>query len=194
MAIGLIACVAGLVGCPRGINERFRVDIQRHFGTEQEKNLILIAENTYPAREDVATLYPVGTKPEDLPEHVWWYYGQFGNMQRLPYAITADAIEYYTQQVRTHARDHLLGGLTQRFPNASELFYYSASIQYFASYEGEGGNTFSNVYVVSMIISFGESVGPGTGSGFGQERVVVLTPEGEVLQVQGDGEADVSIS
>ena len=193
IGIGLLACAVGLVGCPNGFKPHYIVDIERDFATQQEKNLIFVAENTYPSREEVAAVYPAGTNPQDLPEEVWWYFGDFGNDFRLPYAITTGAIEFYLQMVLEDEANRVLPELAP-FPGAVERFKYTATIKYFTTFEGEGGEVFSNVYVVTMGLHWSESAGPLTGHGFDLARKVVLTPAGEVLQVQGDGELAISIS
>ncbi|MDX9974833.1 MAG: hypothetical protein RBU21_17735 [FCB group bacterium] len=189
MAIWLIACAASLAGCPSELATRLRYDvhINRHFDTLLERDLILVAENTYPDPEDVVELYPLGTNPEDLPENVWWYYGYFGSDTRYPYAITADAIEYYKQKVLEDRANAVPE--PDLWEAHSEDFRYTATVKYFATFNGEEGETFSDVYVVTMSLNWRESCGPLCGGGFYQDREVVLTPSGEVLQVLGDGEA-----
>jgi hypothetical protein len=182
-----------LLGCPPGPTRTYDVQIERNFATLEEEVLIQIAEASHPAREDVAAVYPAGTKPEDLPEHVWWYYKEFGSSLRLPYAITADAIEYYKQLVLGH-QAYYLQHRASLSPEGGEQFYYIANIHFFANFEDEHGETYSNVYVVSMALGWNYSSGPDTGAGFDQDRAVVLTPSGEVLHVQGDGRARVFVS
>jgi hypothetical protein len=185
--------MVSLVGCPNGFRARYIVDIDRDFATAQEEDLILIAENTYPPREEVLALFPSGTDPQTLPEDLWWYVDYLGSDTRHPYAITTGAIEYYTQKIHDDQANHILPD-SNPFPGAVEQFKYTASIEYFTTFEGEEGETFSNVHVVSMSLSFGGSSGPLSGSGFNMGRKVILTPAGEVLQVQGDGDVGYWIS
>ncbi|MDX9974834.1 MAG: hypothetical protein RBU21_17740 [FCB group bacterium] len=185
MTTCLFACTVGLVGCPSGAMLRYRVDIDRDFQTPLEEDLILIAENTYPSREEVATqAYSPGTDPESLPENVWWYFVEGSGEFRYPYALTAGAIEYYTQKILDDRANALSGSAP--VAGEKEHFEYEASIDYHATFEGEEGESFSDVYVVTMKLEWSESHGIATGSGFSQDRLVVITPSGEVLQVQGD--------
>lgn len=184
----LVASATTLTGCPSEIAARlnYSIDIDRHFNTPLEEDLILVAENTYPDPEDVAQLYPSGTDPNDLPENVWWYYPYYDSEMRYPYAITADAIEYYKQKIRED-RAHAVPR-PDLWDWYSESFKYTATIEYFPTFEGEDSQTFTDVYVVTMRLGWSVSCGPLCGGGFYQDRKVILTPNGEVLQVQGDGQ------
>jgi hypothetical protein len=193
MAVCMVGCALGLVGCPNGFRARYVVNVQRHFITQQEADLISVAEHTYPPRDEVLALFHPGTNTQDLPQELWWYEDYSSSDSRKPYAITTGAIEYYTQKIEDDEANRTLpDGLP--FPGACERFEYSATIHFHASYEAEGGQTFTDVFVVKMSLHWGESIGPLSGGGFYKTRTVVMTPDGTVLAVQGDEPTAMYIS
>jgi len=177
--IMLAACSAWLSAC----DVSSRCSIQRNFDNPQERGLICAAEAVYPPREDVvalATTDPYGVNPSELPEdHAWWY-GMWGH-DRMPYAITAEAIAYFAGQVRKAP------------PWPITTMTYKADIEYNEAYELDG-EEFSDVYVVTMHLTYGHYCGPLCATGILKGRTVVLTPEGACLHISGDGKAGMMIS
>jgi hypothetical protein len=181
----LLACPVSFIGCPGDFGPRYIVRIDRNFSSPQEENLILIAENTYPSPEDVVELYPVGTDPDDLPENVWWYFDDDETF-RLPYAITTGAIEHYTQKVYDDEANQVLPE-SAPFPGALERLIYSATIQHFPTIADGTGEIFTNAYRVTMQFDWKNSEEINARGAFHRYRKVFLTPEGQVLKVEGDG-------
>lgn len=189
LAVGL--CALPLLGCPGNLDSRFAVNVERDFDTAEEALLIGVAEAAYPPREEVAALADAhGVDPASLPEEgLWWYDTQ--QDIRIPYAITAEAIDYYADKVE-ESRD-LARVLRPRYGmrmNAS--LDYFATIAYHSSYQ-HGGQTFTGVFAVEMSLDWEYQTRPLSTMHFGKERVVILTPAGEVLAVFGDGETDIPI-
>jgi len=158
---------------------RFVVHVERNFETPEEQSLIVIAEQVCPAREDVLA----AATPEDRDalaaeageDCLWWY----GCCFRLPYAITADAVVYFTDRVNQ------LEETSKGWPFASAELEYVVEIEYRDTYTNNGYD-YINVYIVHMAMNYGERLVL-AGRYFEKQRLVVLTPEGEVLAVFGDG-------
>ena len=88
--------------------------VERISSSNFEADLIDKAEKYYPPREDVLEVqgYRMG-----IPDTLYWYYDSFDGVL-LPYAITYDAIVYYS-------------GLIDQFnANKVETFFLSASFEY----------------------------------------------------------------
>jgi len=163
--------------------------IDRQFATPEEETLIAIAEQFCPAREDVLA----AARPEERDALgleagdgcLWWHYWSF----RIPYAITADAVDYYKQCADSFQQDPSL--CQTSFPYAD--LNYQAGIEFMTVY-AHGDTQYDNVYVVQMSLAYCEYYGWLSAEGFEKQRVVVLTAQGEVLAVYGDGPTDVIVS
>lgn len=184
--LGVVACAASLLGCPRGLEERFTVSIARDFDTQEEENLLAVAEAAYPPREDVAALAEAnGTDPTTLPLEGYWWYDTLDEVS-IPYAATGDAVDYYEQLVAD--RRELARQLRPRYSRTMEAHLdYSAGISYYSTYQ-HGGQTFTGVFVATMRLDWSSQSGPLLGMGFTKDRIVVLNPAGEVQAIFGDGE------
>ena len=162
----------------------FTLAVVREFPDSTAARLLGIAEATYPPREhlevlSIANRTEVG--PDSAKVSLWWYDGV--GVARVPYAVTAGALQYYT-------------GLTDRFRAhnfwgsfAHPLYWTDLNYHATISYRDEfvsGFETFSNVYVAQMTLGWGYNDGAFIPVSLAH-RIVVLSPEGEVLQVDGDG-------
>lgn len=197
-ALLLLPLLIVLVGCPGtgGVPSlwwiaprefgSFTQDVQRNAESPEEENLIAIAEAVYPAREDVVAVF-VG----EIPEEPLWWYDTFDDV-RIPYAITAEAIEYYSDLV-DQWQEEADADCPWCVTWLSCSLEYVADIEYHETYENEG-ETFSDVYVVTMNLHWGAYCGPVCAHWFEKDRTVVLTPDGEVLNVFGDGPTSFIVS
>jgi len=201
-ALALLVCLGLGLGCPypggvpslwwlgdREIGS-FTESIERNAATPEEENLIAIAEAVYPPREDVIEAYCGSPEHLDPDEPLWWYCGFDG--VRIPYAITGDAVDYYSDLVHEWrdeaATSHPLTVFWLRCN-----FEYGADIEYYETYESRE-ETFSDVYVVMMRLHWSAYCGPVCAHAFDKYRIVVLTPEGEVLAIFGDGTTSLFVS
>ncbi len=118
---------------------------------------------------------------------VWWSQEQLG--VRVPTAITADAVTYYSDLVGNYGKQ-VLKSSAEPF---SQLDYH-AGIQLHKEFK-LGEKTFANVHVVTLKLTFDQyfAATPADGMHFQKERVVVLDATGKVLSILGDGPTEVSI-
>ncbi len=176
-ALGVLSLFA-LSGCP--YYDGF-VSIYREYETEFERDLIDHAETLCPNRDAVLEIFQeslIGTIPPD-DECLWWY-RRVGDV-RWPFAVTRDAIEYYSRRVTSDADD---GGL---IPSPERLDYHAS-----VSFESEiviDEKQFENVYLVSLELF----VDVNGGASLSKTRSVVFSEAGEVLFVFGDGPTPVVV-
>ncbi len=164
----VLATLPLLAGCS---DSRYKIDIQREYSTPEEAALIDVAEHVCPTSEDVLHLYSV-EKGADLEG-------------KSTYSSMSDLLDSWSQQINEARRTYPL--LTRiLFPLASASLYYRADIEFQEQFINET-DQFDNVYVVHMIISYGQTIGPLTGSGFRKERTVILTADSEVRAVYNAG-------
>jgi hypothetical protein len=178
--IGTVVCAVLCVGCPQPAEVVFGLSVERNFDSPEELELIEIAESIYPAREDVLAVYEVEYIGEPPDGDLWWYTEY---EVRIPYAITTEAIDYYSDVILQLREDHPdpVGPFVP-----GSFFSYTASVAFYETYENEG-QTFTDVYVVTMEFDWGDGLFFLSGGGFQKMRVVVLTPDGEPLGIFGDG-------
>jgi hypothetical protein len=163
----------------------FTFTIDRSYDGPLAERLLGIAEATYPPREillDRAITRGTEIGSDSAKTPLWWCEGL--GVSRVPYAITAGALEFYRDLTERFRRHNFWGAWDHN------LFWtdlaYTATIAPRAEYETQG-RSFSEVFIVEMHLlwSFDDGV-------FVPEsrahRIVVLTPDGTVLDVQGDGE------
>jgi len=163
--------------------DRHRVTIRRTAANESEKKMISVAEAAYPAKSEVVAAGKMEPPPVD--DKLWWYKEVLGI--KIPYAITARTIEYYSGLMEGYRKKALT-----RYAEPSSRFSYEASISVQETY-AQGGKTFSHVYVVKMKLFFEESFVASQSEAvhFNKDREVILDTHGQVLQVTGDGETQV---
>jgi hypothetical protein len=102
---------------------------------------------------------------------------------RIPFAITTEAIDYYSDVILQLREDHP-DPVCPLYP--ASFFSYTANVAFHETYENEG-QTFTDVYVVTMELDWGDGLGFLSGGGFEKMRAVVLTPDGKPLGIFGDG-------
>ncbi len=163
----------------------FTVSVHRRSDDALGARLLGIAEATYPPRATLIDIairrgFEVGSDSSRVP--LWWCDGL--GVARVPYAITAGALEHYarlTKRFRAHnfreAWDH-------------NLFWsdlnYRATIAPREEYFWEGGAA-KDVYVAEMNLEWSYDDGVFVPVSVAH-RVVVLARDGTVLVVEGDGE------
>jgi len=162
----------------------FTLSIHRRYEDPVGARLLQVAEATYPCRDSLVIRAiergtEVGSDSARTP--LWWIDGL--GVSRVPYAVTAGAIRHYvglTEKFRRHnfwgAWDHNLFWTELR---------YGASISHRDEYYAEG-TTFTNVYVAEMNLAWGFDDGTFAPLSLAH-RIVVLSPDGGVVSVEGDG-------
>ena len=168
----------------------FTLAIHRRYEGPGELKLLSIAEALYPAREVLIARsldrnQVMGS--DSAKVSLWWCDGS--GVSRVPYAVTLGAIQHYTEltdRFRAHnfrgAWDHNLFWTDLR---------YDASISFRPHYYLED-STVSNVYVAEMALSWSFDDGTFVPVAIAH-RVVVMSREGDVLVVKGDGYTDEQV-
>lgn len=127
--------------------------------------------------------------PPALPKegNLWWYQEKLG--LRIPYAITGDAITYYSGIVTEYAKKGF-----KSYAKPSSRFNYQASVQFHEEFKLDG-KTFKGVNVVTMELTFSANFTAEATSGMSLEkkRIVVLDAGNKVLHLSGDGPTEALI-
>lgn len=168
--------------------EHHKVAIQREAAGDQEKQLIAAAEKSLP---DAAALAKSAGKDDtgiSKPQSgAWWNKEVLGI--RIPYALTADAVAYYSELVNGYGKQKLV-----RFVQPSSEFSYHAKVTTHAAFD-LNGKSVQNVTVVTMTMKFRQHFTATVAEGFSFEksRTVVFDKDGKILGVQGDGDVEVPV-
>lgn len=175
----------------------FTKSINRISSNFDEYLLILKAEMYYPPRDSILNL-PYRLK--DLPEKNCWYFMNFDNIL-LPYAITAEAIMYYSNLMDTLVANK---GIYHRLPNYLVSFKYKAEVKYYDKYFFESDSCytvkqipsakFENVYVVDMYLHWENHCGSACALYINHKRIVVFDKNGNLLKIFYDGLSRYEVS
>jgi hypothetical protein len=165
--------------------EKHRVSIRREAADAAQAKLIATAEAARP--EAAALRKAMGDGPEPKDASQWWYREVLGI--RIPFAITAGTVEYYSKLVGDYGKQEF-----KRFLEPSSSVDYHASVAFHAMFE-QDGRKFADVQVVTLKLVFAQNfAATGTeGMQFEKSRTVVLDAKGKVLAVYGDGPTEVPI-
>lgn len=178
-------------------NQDFSKTIDRAGSNDFEQNLIRIAESQYPSREDVLDAAP-SSRHDKITESKHWWYTSFDGV-RIPFAITADAVNYYGDFIDSLAT------------NEQNDFYESAALDYVAQvtfhesfevYEPGSRNptpdqlleAFEDVYVVEMELNFTYTCVTHCFLSTAIDRIVVFDKDGNLLGVFHDGPALATVA
>jgi hypothetical protein len=163
----------------------FTLSIHRKYEDPLGAWLLHVAEATYPPRDRlVVRAIEQGTEmgSDSARTPLWWTDGL--GVSRVPYAVTEGALRHYvglTDKFRRHnfwgAWDHNLFWTELR---------YDASIAFREEYPVPD-SSFRNVYVAEMNLAWAFDDGVFLPMCLAH-RVVVLSPDGNVLSVEGDGD------
>ena len=178
---------------------KHRVVITRAAKDDKESAMIAAAEAAQPSKEKLreaaeardrndplGLAQPKGAKAP-VGDNVWWYKEQLGI--RIPCAITADAVAYYSDLVGKYGKQVL-----KRYIEPSSRLDYHAGVAFHKEFK-LGDKTFNNVHVVTLKLTFDQNFAATTTEGmhFEKKRVVVLDGKGKVLHISGDGPTEVPI-
>lgn len=168
----------------------FTFTIHRGFPDSTSERLLGIAEAAYPPRDLLIRIaaeknYEVGSDSAHVP--LWWCRGVAE--RRIPYAITARALDHYLELTRMF-RD-------RKFREAGTQPLFWSDLSYRATIAQRdtfllGSRTYKNVYVAQLHLLWTYDDGTFMPSSRAS-RVVVLSPEGNLLAVDGDGSAEESV-
>jgi hypothetical protein len=178
---------------------KHQVTIRREAADDKQSTMIAAAEAAQPSKEALRRAVdaldrndpPGQAQPEEVPlpagDHVWWYKEQLGI--RIPFAITADAVAYYSELVGKYGKLAL-----NRHLQPSSSLDYRAGVKFHKEFKLDE-KTFNDVHVVTLKLIFSQNfVATQTeGMQFGKERVVVLDAKGKVLHISGDGPTEVPV-
>lgn len=195
----LILSCSELVNNPENEIEQskneYTKQIDRIYSNDFEKNLITIAESIYPPRDSVINVTPPELIPF-IPDSNYWFYQTFDGVA-IPYAITNEAIIYYSEIIDT------LNSIQNSFIYKA-VFGYSAKATFYNSYIFEGidpitrlplqSETFNDVYVISMDLSWDHYCGPECGLYIDHKRIVVFDNLGNLIKIFYDGEIPIMVS
>ena len=172
---------------------KYPIVIKREYGSPDEEKLLAKAESLYKN--------PQGLELEILKEwrriaeaHIvlpdgepkWWT----GTADRILPAelVTTQAVLYYYNVSQD------LGNKQGKFKERSPTYLnssldYKASIKKMDVYE-RSGKSFNNVYVANMTLTWAQVCGTLCGYGFTRNKIVVMSPSGEVLELFLDDPAN----
>jgi len=178
---------------------KHQVVIRRDATDKQQAAMIAAAEADQPSKEKLreaaeardrndplGLAQPKGAKAP-VGDNVWWYKEQLGI--RIPCAITADAVAYYSDLVGKYGKQVL-----KRYVEPSSRLDYHAGVEFHKEFK-LGDKTFNNVHVVVLKLTFDQNFAATQTEGmhFEKKRVVVLDGKGKVLHISGDGPTEVPI-
>ncbi len=171
----------------------FTLAIHRSYADSTGERLLGIAESTYPPRQrliDRAIEMETEMGSDSSRSPLWWYDGV--GVGRVPYAITGGAIAYYTK-LTEHFRAHNFRETAAQGLAWSD-FSYKATIKPRDHYY-LGDSLIADVYVAEMSLSWSFDDGTFVPTSTAH-RIVVLTRDGTVIAVEGDGgtQEDVAMS
>lgn len=169
----------------------FTYTIRRGFPDSTAGRLLGIAEATYPPRDILVRIavekgFEMGSDTAAVP--LWWCSGI--EERRIPYAVTAGALAHYLKLTRLY-RERAFREAGTRPLFLSELLY-RATIAERDSFTLRGAE-YTGVYVANLSLAWTYDDGtflPLTEA----RRVVVLSPAGAVLAVDGDGAAEEKVT
>lgn len=160
--------------------------IQRVAADDHEKKLIAAAEKSLPDAAALAKAVgnDAAAKPQSGP---WWNKEVLG--VRIPFAVTADAVQYYSDLVKNYGQQKLV-----RYSPPSSEFTYHAKVSKPDTFD-LNGKSLENVTVVTMTMKFRQMFAATVAEGFHFEksRIVVFDKDGKILGTQGDGDVEVPV-
>lgn len=169
------------------------VVIKREAKDDKQAAMITAAEAAQASQEalrkEAAPKEAEASGQPALPKegNLWWYQEQLG--LRIPYAITGDAVTYYSGIVAEYAKKGF-----KSYAKPSSRLSYQATVQFHEEFKLDG-KTFKGVNVVTMELTFSANFTAEATSGmsFEKKRIVVLDAENKVLHLSGDGPTEAAI-
>ena len=202
MRLLLLPTLFLLAACDAAVNEpepdetaaerSYTKTVERAAASAFESSLIAQAEAAYPPRDSVLAAALWGGFSQ-IPEAGYWYYSSFDGVL-IPYAITGDAVTYYSELIDSLERE------TSAFFTQAEL-EYKAAVSFEETYEepspegvAPSPKSFERVYVVSMSLKWFQYCGSLCAMWIDQKRVVIFDEAGTLRRVFLDGPTSVLVS
>jgi len=164
----------------------YAILIKREYGSPDEDKLLAKAETLYKNPEPIELellkqwryiAEPYVLIPDGEPK---WWTGSVDTILAAELVSTGAVLYYYniSQTLRSNE-----GKLKEKsFQFLSSNLKYEASIKKMDVYE-RSGKSFNNVFVANMTLTWGQVCGGLCGSGFTRNKVVVMSPSGEILEM-----------
>jgi len=165
---------------------KYPITITRDYSSPEEEKLLAKAESVYknPDNVELQLLKDwsyFAQKYAELPdgEPRWWT-GQFDTILGTEVVTTEAVLYYYNISQAFRNKNGVLKENTFTFWSSS--LKYEDSIKKLAAYE-RAGKSFTNVYVANMTLTWSQTCGGLCGFGFTRNKIVVLSPSGEILEM-----------
>lgn len=200
-AIASVLFVSLFMGCSiadvepepeQEIVRSYTKSVVREAENELEESLIARAEAIYPARDSVlaATFHP-----ERIPDSGFWYFAGFDRVL-LPYAITVDAVAYYSNLIDALSKGEAADNV-QKLVRAD--LEYRAVVAFSEAYDLLGRDakvqaSFERVNVVELSLKWSEVLGIDHAMTFWQHRVIVFDEAGALVGVFMDGRPVIAVT
>ncbi|MEM1127970.1 MAG: hypothetical protein AAGI71_15080 [Bacteroidota bacterium] len=192
----LAGCNAGSTMVEEEVARSYRTSIVREATSHVEADLIAQAEAVYPPRDSVLAHVPP-ERHDRIPETGYWYLDSFDGV-RIPYALTGDAVTYYSDLIDALEAGEQLPFLTE----ASLEYRATASFRETYTFDGQDPLTlealpsvsFERVHVVEMSLAWYQYCGPVCAMWINHSRIVVFDEAGTLLQVFLDGPRPIAVS
>jgi len=165
---------------------RYTILMKREYGSPDEEKLLAKAETLYknPDRVDLELLKqwrynaePYVILPDGEPK---WWSGPTSTIQAAELVSTGAVLYYYNISQTFRSNEGKLNNNSFKF--VSSTLKYEASIRKMDVYERSGKN-FNNVYVANMTLTWGQFCGRLCAFGFTRNKIVVMSPSGEILEM-----------
>ena len=140
---------------------KHQIVVRREAADKQQAAMIAAAEAAQPSKETLRQAAeardrndPLGlAQPKEakapVGDKVWWYKEQLGI--RIPGAITADAVTYYSDLVEKYGKQVL-----KRYTEPSSRLDYHAGVKFHKEFK-LGDKTFNDVHVVTLKLTFDQN-------------------------------------
>lgn len=168
------------------------VTIKRSYVDVKQAKLIQLAEATMPKKEDVIkAMRSRGRQAFDTAntENPWWYDAFDGVF--IPYAITAEGLSYYVALSDSFRKGNYSETKGIKMEETSLVYTADIAIHEQFNYEGE---TFNNVSVVTMNLSWYQYCGNVCAMRFEKKRIVIFDDKGLILRIFHDGITNYTVS
>jgi hypothetical protein len=163
---------------------KYPILIKRAYGSPGEEKLLAKAEAVYqnPETSTLRLLKDWGrfadknaASPAGEPK---WWSGEVDTILGADVVTTEAVIYYYNISQELRNKNGILKANTFTFFSSS--LKYEASIKQVDAYE-RAGKSFTNVYVANMTLTWAQVCGGLCGFGFTRNKIVVLSPSGEIV-------------
>jgi hypothetical protein len=174
-------------------NGQFRIEIIRIATDSSSRRALEIAESVFPESKEIERVASRETLPivqarlkraAALPGDRWWWDDFDGVL--TPYAITGLGVDYYLSRIR--ARSDSINPFNAGQAHRGTLRYHATVAAAPEADDASGG------HVVKLKLDWFYSCGRLCAVGFSVAREVVLSKDGRVIQVRGDGRPAVTVS